>query len=119
MHINKYVEFLIKTYNARVIDFKKEARNYFSNPDMYGADFDIDCVSEGNIQSNMFCTLIIDGSKIDPKGFFKNGTKANIVFVEYDKEQTVINYFVLSSFFCSDRNAWISFLRVLEDHKRE
>ncbi len=119
MKINEYIQILKKEYKAITIDFKKEIQDYFSRPDMYGKHFDIDLVSEGYIQSNDFKTIIIKGSSVDPFGKFDWGTKAIIVFAEYNAQQEIINHYVISSFFPKNKDADKKLYTTLTCYKKE
>ena len=104
MKISEYVNILKKAYKAKVIVFEN-VRNYFSTPNMYGKTFDVYYVSEGEIQSDKFKTVIIKGSNVDPSGKYDYGTKAIIIFAEYDENEEVFNHSLVSSFFCKDKLA--------------
>lgn len=105
MKIEEYINILKKEYKAKVIDFDKEIRQYFSRPDMYdhcGKKFNVFLVSERAITSDKFVTLIVKGSAVDPLGKFDWGTKAIIVFAEYNDDNEVFNHTMISSFFPKD-----------------
>jgi len=112
MKISEYINVLKKEYKAKVIEFE-HVRNYFSTPNMYGKTFDISYVSEREIQSDKFKTIIIKGSNVDPLGKYDYGTKAIIIFAEYDDNEDVINYCVVSSFICKDKLAKRRFVDLL------
>ncbi len=112
MKISEYIEILKKEYKAKVIDFK-DVKKYFSKPDMYGKNFDVYYVSERMIESDKFKTIIIKGSFVDPLGKYDYGTKAIIVFAEYDDKEEVFNHSLVSSFFCKDKLAQKKFYALL------
>ena len=112
MKISEYINILKKEYKAKVIEFE-DVRNYFSTPNMYGKTFDVDYVSEWEIQSDKFKTIIIKGSNVDPLGKYDYGTKAIIIFAEYDDNEDVINSCVISSFFPKDKLAKRRFVDLL------
>ena len=117
MKINEYINVLKKEYKAKVIEFE-DVRNYFSTPNMYGKTFDVNYVSEGWIQSDKFKTIIIKGSNVDPLGKYDYGTKAMIIFAEYDDNEDVINSCVISSFFCKDKLAQRKFYDLLSCYEK-
>ncbi len=122
MKINDYINILKKEYKAKVIDFEKDIRKYFSCPDMYdhcGQNFDIILVSEHSIYSENFETIIIKGSAVDPFGKFDWGTKAIIVFAEYNEQKEVINHCMISSFFPKDKDKEKKLYNILGCYKQQ
>jgi len=117
MKIDEYINVFKKTYKAKTIDFK-DIRKYFSIPNMYGENFDIYYVSEREIHSNNFKTIIIKGSNVDPFGKYDYGTKAIILFAEYDENEEVFNHFVLSSFCCKDKSARSKLIDLIACYKK-
>ncbi len=118
MKIDKYLEILKNEYDAKVIDMKTEIRNYFSRPTMYGDRYDdVSYVSEREIHSNLFKTVIIAGNKINPRGHYEWGTKADIIFIEYNENEEVIKYCRISSYFCDEEDGDNELYDVLECYK--
>ncbi|MBO4962729.1 MAG: hypothetical protein J6C97_03035 [Clostridia bacterium] len=117
MKISEYVNILKKAYKAKVIVFEN-VRNYFSTPNMYGKTFDVYYVSERIIESNNFKTIIIKGSNVDPSGKYDYGTKAIIIFAEYDENEEVIHSCVISSFFLKDKLAQKRFYDLLTCYRK-
>ncbi len=118
MKIDKYIEILKKEYDAKVIDMKTEIRNYFSTPDMYGDKYDdVSYVSEGEINSDLFKTVVIEGKKIDPLGHYEWGTKADIIFIEYNENEEVIDYSCISSYICKNKENLKKFIGTLMRYK--
>lgn len=118
MKISEYINILKKEYKAKVIEFK-DVKNYFSTPNMYGKTFDVNYVSEGEIQSDKFKTIIIKGSNVDSLGKYDYGTKAIIIFAEYDDNGEVINHGGVSSFFPKDKLAYSRFLNLLTCYRNK
>ncbi len=120
MKIDKYLEILKNEYDAKVIDMKTEIRNYFSTPDDYGDRYDdVSYVSEGEINSDLFKTVVIEGYKINPRGHYEWGMKADIIFIEYDENEEVINYCRISSYFCDEEDGDTELYDVLERYKEQ
>ncbi len=118
MKINEYIEILKKEYDAKVIDMKTEIRNYFSRPDMYGDRYDdVYYVSEGEINSDLFKTVVIEGKKIDPLGHYEWGMKAHIVFIEYNKNEEVVEYSCISTYAYKNMVDRQKFVRTLMRYK--
>lgn len=118
MKISEYINILKKEYKAKVIEFE-DVRNYFSTPNMYGKTFDVNYVSEGEIDSDKFKTIIVKGSNVDPLGKYDYGTKAIIIFAEYDDNEDVINYCMISSFFPKDKLAQSRFYDLLSCYRNK
>lgn len=116
MKLNEYIKLFEKEYKAKIIDFS-EVKKYFSRPDMYGNSFDIAKVSEREICSSNFVTLVIKGSNIDPNGHYDYGTKADLLFVEYDESKNVINTCLISSFVSKDSNADKKYYKLMDSYK--
>ncbi len=117
MQLRDYVNLLKTEYNAKLIDFNTEVKNYFSSPDTYGENLDIQQISEGEICSNRFITCIIDGFAVDALGKFDWGTKAIIVFVAFDEKDEVCKYCVISSFRSNNEQNIKKLYRILEIYR--
>ena len=117
MQLEKYINILKKEYKAKIIEFN-DIKRYLSNPEYYGKNFNIYTVSEREIQSDKFITIIIEGNQVDKHGEFLDGTTAIIVFAEYNDDNEVINYCAITSFFCEDE-IWCKFLRELNKCKEQ
>ncbi len=91
MQLKEYVARLKKEFYAKEIEFDDICK-YLSPADFYGKNPSIESVSEREICSQNFVTLVIKGHNISPKAHYPaNGTTADLVFVEYDKNKNVTN----------------------------
>jgi len=104
MLLKEFISIFEKEYNAKIIEFE-DIKKYLPTPDFYGNNFNIATVSENDIITNNFITLLLKGSKVDSTGKLdKNwGIKEIAIFVEYNDKKEVINASMLSSFFCRDK----------------
>lgn len=110
MNIKEYVEIFKKTYKAKEIEFK-DITKYCSRPDMYGENFDIETVSEDEIYSDNFVTLVIKGSNLDENGKFDWGTTAIMVFAEFDDQKEVINACTISELYVQRQRSNVKILQ--------
>ncbi len=119
MKLDKYVEIFKKEYDAKIINFQTQIKDYFSRSDMYGEELSIERLSEGIITTDRFITLIVEGKEVDPQGEFLWGTKAHIIFVEYTPDGEVNKYCLLSSFCFISPKAKASFYNLLEGYEKK
>lgn len=120
MQIKEYIDIFKKEFNAKIIEFE-EIKKYLPAPDFYGNNFNIATVSEREICSDNFTTLILKGSNVDPTGKLdKNwGISCIIIFVEYNEQKEVVNACMLSSYNCKDAEAESKLYNLIDCYKNK